>query len=131
MSKKTLKEVEKPLTEEAEQEKETEEPLAPEETPAEAGPRPEPSSRAQAEGLAGALFCASRTRKNLARWWSSRTCSAPAKRETSPVLSTVEGFATPEENFLWYQVTRDKEASKRRTRLNFKSLKVPWTFYSN
>jgi hypothetical protein len=27
---------------------------------------------------------------NLARWWSSRTCSAPAERETS--------FATPEEN---------------------------------
>ncbi len=50
MSKKTLKEVEKPLTEEAEQEKETEEPLALEETPAEAEPRPEPSSRDQAEG---------------------------------------------------------------------------------
>ena len=27
---------------------------------------------------------------NSARWWSSRTCSAPAERETS--------FATPEEN---------------------------------
>jgi nucleoside-triphosphatase THEP1 len=44
---------------------------------------------------------------DLARhWWSSRTarlsppesCSTPAERETSPVLSTVEGFATPEEN---------------------------------
>ena len=45
-------------------------------------------------------------RENLARWRSSRTarlsspksCSAPAERETSPVLSAVEGFATPEEN---------------------------------
>jgi len=35
---------------------------------------------------------------DLIHWRSSRTCSAPAKRETSPVLSTVEGFATPEEN---------------------------------
>ena len=35
---------------------------------------------------------------NLARWRSSRTCSAPAERETSLVLSVVEGFATPEEN---------------------------------
>jgi nucleoside-triphosphatase THEP1 len=35
---------------------------------------------------------------DLVHWRSSRTCSAPAKRETSPVLSTVEGFATPEEN---------------------------------
>jgi nucleoside-triphosphatase THEP1 len=35
---------------------------------------------------------------DLIHWRSSRTCSAPAERETSPVLSTVEGFATPEEN---------------------------------
>jgi len=47
MSKKKLKEVEKPLSEEA---PETEESLAPEETPAEAEPPLEPSSRAQAEG---------------------------------------------------------------------------------
>jgi molecular chaperone GrpE len=47
MSKKKLKEVEKPLSEEV---PETEESLAPEETPAEAEPPLEPSSRAQAEG---------------------------------------------------------------------------------
>jgi nucleoside-triphosphatase THEP1 len=35
---------------------------------------------------------------DLIHWRSSRTCSASAERETSPVLSTVEGFATPEEN---------------------------------
>ena len=35
---------------------------------------------------------------NLTRWRSSRTSSAPARRETSPVLSVAEGFATPEEN---------------------------------
>lgn len=31
-------------------------------------------------------------------WRSSRTCSAPAERETSPALSIAEGFAAPEEN---------------------------------
>jgi len=36
--------------------------------------------------------------KNLDRRRSSRTCSAPAKRETSLALSVAEGFATPEEN---------------------------------
>jgi molecular chaperone GrpE len=50
MSKKKLKEVEKPLSEEV---PETEESLAPEETPAEAEPPLEPSSRAQAEEVEG------------------------------------------------------------------------------
>ena len=39
-----------------------------------------------AVGLVGLLA----STENLARQWSSRTCSAPAKRKT--------GFATPEEN---------------------------------
>jgi len=35
---------------------------------------------------------------NLARWRSSRTCSAPAERETVRLSSPEPSFATPEEN---------------------------------